>query len=241
MVASKVERYFHVVAAGTALLITFVGFMPFYLKGEGMAGRQIAPELFPLVLVHGALMTSWVALFFAQALLISTRNRRLHMKLGWGGAAVALGVTVTGFMVAVQSVRPVPDIPFWGMAYRQFMLVMLAEVALFTAFVAAGVSFRKRPKTHRAMMLLATLSILAGATVRMPILFPIFGEAGWVGIFGPIFTLGGAFLLLRLLLTKSFDRWFAGGYAVMVCVYVAASTLAMSGWWSQLAKAVFNI
>ena len=28
--------------------------------------------------------------------------------------------------------------------------------------------FRKRPKIHKAMMLLASLSILAGATVRMP-------------------------------------------------------------------------
>jgi hypothetical protein len=43
---------------------------------------------------------------------------------------------------AVESVRPVPTIPFWGMAYRQFMLVMLVEVALFTMFVLAGVLLR---------------------------------------------------------------------------------------------------
>jgi len=81
-----------------------------------MRGRKVSPELFPLVLVHGALMTTWVLLFLVQALLISTRNRRLHMKLGWGAIAVALGVAITGFMVAVQSVRPVPQIPFWGIA-----------------------------------------------------------------------------------------------------------------------------
>jgi hypothetical protein len=80
-----------------------------------------------------------VLLFLVQALLISTRNRRLHMKLGWGAIAVALGVAITGFMVAVQSVRPVPQVPFWGMAYRQFLLVMFAEAALFTLFVVAGV------------------------------------------------------------------------------------------------------
>ena len=76
---------------------------------------------------------------------------------------MALVVSVSGFVVAVESVRPVPAIPFWGMAYRQFLLVMLAEVALFSLFVLAGVLSRKRPKIHRAMMLLATLSILAGA------------------------------------------------------------------------------
>jgi hypothetical protein len=46
-------------------------------------------------------------------------------------------------------------------------------------------------------MLLASLSILAGATVRMPVLFPVFGEAGWAGIFGPVFVLGAVFVLVR--------------------------------------------
>ena len=39
-------------------------------------------------------------------------------------------------------------------------------------------------------MLLASLSILAGAIVWMPVLFPVFGEAGSPGIFGPVFALG---------------------------------------------------
>ena len=102
------------------------------------------------------------------------------------------------------------------MDYRQFLLIMLAEIGLFTFFVVAGVLARKRPAKHRAMMLLAGLSILAGATVRMPFLFPIFGESGRIGIFGPIFTVGAAFLLARRLLIGSFDRWFAAGYAGLV-------------------------
>ena len=179
------RRYFYSIAGVVILVITFMGFQPFYLRGEGMGGRTISPQLLPLVIVHGVAMTAWVMLFLIQALLIPTRNRRLHMKLGWGAIAIAFVVSISGFMVAVQSVRPVPEIPFWGMAYRQFLLVMLAEVALFTIFVLAGVLTRKRPERHRAMMLLASLSILAGATVRMPILFPIFGVGGWMGILAP--------------------------------------------------------
>lgn len=203
--------------------------------------KVTSAQLFPLVVAHGSLMTGWIVLFVAQALLIATRHRHLHMKLGWAAVTVASGVSVTGFMVAVQSVRAVPDFPFWGMAYRQFLLIMLVEVSLFTAFVLTGVLSRKRRHVHRAMMLLATLSILAGATVRMPILYPIFGQAGWVGIFGPIFTLGGAFLLLRWLLTNTFDRWFAAGYAAMVLVYVGASTIAVSETWSRVAATIFNL
>ncbi len=234
------KRYFHSMAGVVMLVIAFVGFQPFYLRGEGMGGRTISPQLLPLVLVHGVAMTAWVILFLVQSLLILTRNRRLHMKLGWGAIGVASVVTISGYMVAVQSVRPVPELPFWGMAYRQFLLVMLAEVTLFTLFALAGVLSRKRPDIHRAMMLLASLSILAGATVRMPILFPIFGESGWMGIFGPIFTLGAVLLLFRSLLSRAFDRWFAAGYAAMIVLYVAASEFAVSDAWSWLAKAIFN-
>jgi hypothetical protein len=90
------------------------------------------------------------------------------------------------------------------------------------------------------MMLLASLSILAGATVRMPVLFPVFGEGGWVGIFGPIFTLGAVFLLVRSLLGRIFDRWFAAGYAFMVVIYVSACYFAVSSLWSSLATAIFD-
>lgn len=234
------KRYFYSFAGAIILMITVVGFQAFYLRGKGLGERTISPQLLPLVLVHGVAMTAWVMLFLIQSLLIPTRNRRLHMKLGWGAIAVASVVAISGFMVAVQSVRPVPDLPFWGMAYRQFLLVMLAEVMLFTLFVLAGGLSRKRPEIHRAMMLLASLSILAGATVRMPILFSIFGEVGWMGIFGPSFILGAVFLLVRSLLNRAFDRWFAAGFAAMIVVYVTATKFAVSDAWSWLAKAVFN-
>ena len=74
----------------------------------------------------------------------------------------------------------------------------------------------------------------------MPVLFPIFGEGGWVGIFGPTFTLGAVFLLARSLLGRTFDRWFAAGYAAMIVLYVTACKFAVSDAWSYLAKAVFN-
>jgi hypothetical protein len=197
------------------LTVVVAGFHPYYLRGEGMAGRAIAPELTMLVFVHGAAMTAWLAIFLVQSLLVPARKLRTHMRLGWGGVAIALVASGSGFMLAVESVRPVPAMPFWGMAYRQFMLVMLIEVALFTAFVLAGVLFRKRPRVHRAMMLLASLSILAGATVRMPVLFPVFGEAGWLGIFGPVFALGAVFVAVRSLLAGSTDRVLAAGYGVI--------------------------
>jgi hypothetical protein len=238
--SKKSPRFFYSGAAVIMLIVMLAGFHPFYLRGEGMGGRIISQELLTLVVIHGSAMTAWVILFLGQSLLIPTRNLRLHMKLGWVAVGVALVVSVSGFMVAVQSARGVPALPFWGMAYRQFLMVMLAEVALFTLLVLAGVLSRKKPRIHRAMMLLATLSILAGATVRIPVLFPVFGEGGWLGIFGPIFTLGAVFLIARSLLGRAFDRWLAAGYVIMIVFYVAACKFAVSDAWGYLAKAIFN-
>jgi hypothetical protein len=89
-------------------------------------------------------------------------------------------------------------------------------------------------------MLLASLSILAGATVRIPVLFPVFGEAGWVGIFGPVFVVGAVFLLVRSFLNRATDRWLASGYAVMVAVYVAACQVAISDTWGVVASTTLS-
>src|SRR6202165_1132283 len=81
--SAKPPRYFFSIAAIIMLMIMLAGFHPFYLRGEGMGGPKISPQLLSLVIVHGAAMTAWVVLFLVQALLIPARKLRLHMKLGW--------------------------------------------------------------------------------------------------------------------------------------------------------------
>ena len=162
------------------------------------------------------------------------------MRLGWGGILVATVAAISGFMLAVQSVRPVLTIPFLGMTYQQFLLVMLSEVALFSLFVFAGVLLRKRPKLHRSAMLLASLSILAGATVRMPVLFPVFGEAGSLGIYGPILTFGAALVLVRSALSGATDRGLAAGYAVMAVALIAVSEFAVTDAGAVLAGVILR-
>jgi len=79
-----------------------------------MGGRKISPELVTLDLVYVTAMTAWLILFFVQSLLISARKVRAANEIWVGPATVALVASGTGFMVAVQSVRPVPAIPFLG-------------------------------------------------------------------------------------------------------------------------------
>ena len=92
------------------------------------------------------------------------------------------------------------------------------------------------------MMLLASLSILAGATVRMPFLHPVFGDAGWQGNFGPIFTLGVILIGARAWLTARLDRWITGGFVVLSvrASDVLATTVAITPAGRGLLRAVFG-
>lgn len=233
------DRFFYSVTGALFLIMMVIGFHPFITSGTGQGGRVIDPVIFPLVVVHGSAIAAWYVLFFVQALLIGVRNRRLHMKVGWGAIAIALTIACTGSLVAIRSVQLTPPaVRFFDMEYSRFLLVMLTEIGLYTCFVAAGLLVRKQPKIHRPMMVLASLCLLAGATARMPFLYPLFGHAGWVGLFGPVFCLGATLLLVRFVMTRNFDRWFAGGYAFWVIAFIGSEKLSLTDAWSRLAGAI---
>ena len=232
----KSDRYFYSTAAALVLVIMFIGFFPFYVSGHGAGGRIIDPGIFPVVLVHGLAITAWYVLSLVQSLLIAVRNRRLHMKLGWSAVGIALVIAISGVMVAIRSVQGAPEFHFFGMDYPDFLLVMLMEIVVYTIFVAAGIMTRKRPEIHRAMMLLASLSLLLGATARMPLLNSLFGHLNLAAFFGPVFSLAAIFLVVHSLMIRAFDRWFAAGYGLMVIVYLAAEQFSHTDTWHQWAS-----
>jgi hypothetical protein len=238
----KTDRWFYSAAGATFIVMMLVGFRWFVTSANGDGGRVIDPVIFRLDLIHGLAIAAWYALFFTQSLLIGVRNRRLHFKLGWSAIAVALTILITGPWVAIRSVQITPpEFHFFGMQYSRFLLVMLTEITLYTAFVTVGILTRKKPRIHRSAMVLASLCLLAGATARMPFLHPVFGATGWLGLFGPVFCLGAVLLLIRCILTRSFDRWLALGYAVWVVIFIASEKLALTEAWSAGAAAILKL
>ena len=237
----KIDRWFYSSAAAIFLAVIFVGFHDFILKGRGSGGRVIGPDMFRLDAVHGACVGLWFLLFLVQSLLIASKNRRIHLKLGWAGVAIGLGVVVTGPWVATQSVMVhTPNMPIDGMLFSQFLLLMYAEIALFTVFVAVGILMRKKPRIHRPAMLMACLSLLSAATTRMPFVDPIFGSGGWERIFGPVFVLGALLLIVRWMMTQSVDRWLAMSYGALVVVLIGATELARTSAWGALSAVILK-
>jgi hypothetical protein len=130
-----------------------------------------AAELGPLsalLVVHGVAFTGWMVLLIAQTSLIAADRRDLHRKLGALGAALALSMAVLGMATAIDLLnRGVVPIP--GLDPRSFFAIPVRDIVTFAIFAGAGVHFRRDADTHKRLMLLATIALLAAAIARSPI------------------------------------------------------------------------
>ena len=79
------DRLFYGGVAVSMALMAIVGFAPtFYLRlfsGGPMATAVLVGPFTPLIYIHGALFTAWVALFIVQTTLISTRRVAVHRRV----------------------------------------------------------------------------------------------------------------------------------------------------------------
>lgn len=233
------ERLFYVIAGSVMLIATAVGFRLFLAHGKGFGGGEITRQIFPLVVVHGLAMFSWVVLFLVQSILILNGNPRLHMRLGVGGAVLAGIMVPLGSVAATLSTRYNPDIYQLLGGAKFFLATMIGEMLTFGLFVGVAVIYRRRPEIHRPMMLMASLMIISGSLGRCPyigqyaIMPPLY-------VLGPALVLGGLFLLLQWAMTRKLNRWFALGYVGFVIASCLFIVIGHSALWNRLAGALLG-
>ncbi len=231
-------RLFYFASACLMLLITLVGFQQFYLHGKAHPGRDIAPPIKTLVIVHGLAMTGWVLLFLVQSFLITTKRHRVHMQLGRAAAAFAIVILVSGVMLSIESTRLAPPgFVIWSMSARQFMAVPFFGIWLFAGMVGVGVYYRRRSEIHRPMMLFATLSALAAATGRIEAVNAVYQGTVWERVFGPfliVLIVGAVLVFLKWALTRTFDKWFAISYAVIFAAFLLTIQIARTPAWEKV-------
>ncbi len=179
---------FFVATAGLLLGITLIGFSPsFFLKtvfeypgliartAEDLGGSRDGGALsLPLhVVAHGVLATAWMSLFFAQTLLIASGRRAVHRTLGIGGLFVAAGVFVTGvyaLFLALPRLIALGDPPDPSRVIAEQLPLMSGDVGSFMTFslaVGGAAYFRRRPETHKQLMLLASMTLVPPAIARV--------------------------------------------------------------------------
>jgi len=227
-------------AAALLILLMLWGFQQFYLHGRAYPGRELAPPIRTLLILHGVAMATWMLLFLVQPLLIATGNRRLHMRLGKIGAITAAAIVILGFRLGVAAARINPtDLLVWGLPPNRFLAIPICSILLFGGLVTAGILTRRRPQTHRALMLLATLAAMPAAVSRIDTISHLYQGTVWERAFGPFLgTLAVAFLLLlwKWMATRKLDRAYALGCVGLVVSSALIMRVATTGAWEHIAR-----
>lgn len=156
-----VRNRFHVVAIMAIAALVFLGFArTFYLR----AWFEV-PLLTQLLILHGVLFTSWLALHYTQARLIAAHRVDLHKRLGIFGAVLGYTMFCVGVATVVQSAasghQPTDAPPL------VFMSIPFGTIVVFAALLTAALAMRRRADWHKRLMLLATIALIIPAAARL--------------------------------------------------------------------------
>ena len=195
-----------------------------------------------LVLTHGTPATTWMVLFVVQPLLVARGNRKMHMTVGKFGAALAVCMVGVGLFTAIISAKFTPaEVRIWGLPPKNFLAIPLFSIITFTIFVTIGIWARKKPQIHRSMMFMAVLAMMGAAIARIGFLNSLYQGTILETIFGPTLmtiVIGLVLFIIKSALTRSFDRYYATGFAAFTVIFVFAWTIAPTNAWLNVANAL---
>lgn len=197
--ATRYDRVFYGGMGVLLAAIAVAGFAPtFYLRSWFGAPPTVAgtTELTPLAQFHGAVYTSWMVLFIVQTSLIASRRVKVHRRLGIAGAVLAAIMIVVGYLTATAAAGRGTAPP--GAEPLSFLAVPLFDLVLFAVFITAALLRRRDKETHKRLMLLAYISIIAAGVARLPGLLA----------YGPFMFFGIAYALA--LVGVAYDQWSRG-------------------------------
>ncbi len=227
---SLFDRRLFLAAAIVFPLIVLAGFgRTYYFKGL----FDVPPLSSTVVHLHGLVMTAWIALFATQVWFIRSRRIRLHQRLGYAGIGLGVSIIASGFVTALRAAKygsasTPPEIPPLA-----FLLVPLFDLLMFALLFAGAVYYRKKPATHKALMLLTAVNFLPPAVARIPI-EPL-------RALGPLWFFGLPAVLALLCL--GLDTWRNGGVnrifvlgtGLLIASYVVRLALMTTGAWMHVA------
>ena len=225
-----------------ALLMTTIavgGFMPTYWVPL-MTGST---DYHWLIHLHGGVFTVWMLLLVAQAGLVFRGRTDLHLKLGnrvgigWGVFLVLIGLAV-----AFGRLSPAIGTEYESLeGFIEQLPVPLGDLATFAILFGVGIALRKKPETHKRLMILATATLLFAPAARL--IGPAIALTGspWVG-----FATGYGLPLLPAFVAIGHDVWtrsrvhpaYAFGTGLLVLEAVRLMFIFRSETWPEMAARI---
>ena len=163
---SAEHRFFLGMTIALAVVV-FVGFSRSFFLSPLFPGWPAPPERF--FALHGTAFAAWFALLLVQASLVSAGQLAWHRRLGVAGACLAAVMVVLGTRGALIAAGR--STGFVGVAVPplSFLAIPLFSMVLFAVFVTLAILKRADRQSHKRYMLIASVSMIAAAFARWPV------------------------------------------------------------------------
>lgn len=187
---------------------------------------------------HAFFATSWVFIYFIQALLINRKRFDIHQMLGYLSILFAVGVLISGFVVSIGLVERA--LLRNNAGAKPTLLVNLLDLVLFSILYILAVSKRKSGIEHKRLITLAAI-VLSNAAIFRIGRFVI--GPGFLSILLAIVLTSGVILLFIYLEKKQSGRpnktlWRIA--LAIICVHIIRIPLAISPAWSTIADMILG-
>jgi hypothetical protein len=224
------RRMFKVAAILFPLLIVAGFARTYYLRGL----FNVPPLPSVLVHLHGILMTAWVALFVTQVWLISSKQVRVHQRMGYAGVALGLLILPLGFITALRAAKYGSASTPQGVPPLGFLIVPLFDLLMFTILFGAAIYYRKTPARHKMLMLLTAINFVPPAIARIPI--PALQALGPLWFFGFPTLLALFCVILDARRQGRVNGLFLAGTLLLIASYVGRLMIMPTSGWMETAR-----
>ena len=202
--------------------IVFAGFYRTFYLSPWLNG----PALSPLRIVHGVAFSAWILLFVAQTTLVAAGRTAIHRRLGVAGVVLASGMVALGTVLAIGNAREGHAPP--GIPPLVFLIIPLFDMLVFPLLIAAAVWYRGRPETHKRLMLLATVSLLAAPVARIPTALAAAGPLFYFGVVDLLILTGVLYDFVTRRKVHPVYVW--GGLAILASQVIRIALSGTSAW-----------
>lgn len=179
------ERVFFGGMAILLCVIVIIGFSPTYFG----AGLLRAPLPSPILHIHGAVFTIWMLLYLVQSALISAKRIAWHRSLGIVAFCLPPIMIVLGVVAAIDALLRKVTIGPLDPAVSS--AIPLLGIVSFAIVIFASWRARRKPASHKRLILIATCGLTEAAFGRFP-----WGQLGIPPAGGAVTGLGILMLLV---------------------------------------------
>src|SRR4051812_2012346 len=221
------EHVFFGAMAWLIALIVFIGFARTYYLASAFGAKPLAA---PIVHIHAAVFTCWIAMLIAQTSLVGMGRADIHRRLGLLGLGLAPVVVILGVVVAFEMLNRFA--PVRTVDSPLIFAVALSEIAGFAVPVYFGFRLRRQSPVHKRLVMIGTIAMTTAGFGRWPVAFLLHR---------PLPAMLAAFTLLSLMMgfdvkaTGRVQRATALGAAWVVFIELGGFAIGHTAAWHGLA------